>query len=223
MIRLKGVTKHFRLGKEQFAALKSISFNVDRGCFAAILGKSGSGKSTLLHIVAGIDSASSGEVLVNGTDVGGLNQEDLARWRGKNIGIVFQFFQLLPTLTLKENLLIAMDFCKVIPRSDRNERANSLLEQFGMSDYGNQLPIYLSGGQQQRAAIARALANDPPLILADEPTGNLDSQTAEEVIQIFSDIASAGKTVVMVTHEREISNIVDQVITLKDGEIVEVH
>lgn len=222
MITLNGVTKYFPLGKEQFAALKSVNLKVDSGKFVAILGKSGSGKSTLLHIIAGIDSASSGEVSVNGTDVHRLNQEDLANWRGKNIGIVFQFFQLLPTLTIKENLLIAMDFCKVIPRSMRNERAETLLRQFGLSTYANQLPIHLSGGQQQRAAIARSLANDPPLILADEPTGNLDSQTAEQVMQIFSDISSSGKTVVMVTHEREISTIVDQVITLKDGEIVEV-
>jgi putative ABC transport system ATP-binding protein len=221
VIRLSGITKHFRIGDQQFAALKSVTMSVDRGKFVAVLGKSGSGKSTLLHIIAGIDSPSSGEVVINETPVHELNQEQLAAWRGKNVGIVFQFFQLLPTLTVKENLLLAMDFCKVIPGSRRNERAEKLMEQFGISALANQLPAYLSGGQQQRAAIARSLANDPPLILADEPTGNLDSHTAEEVLQLFSELAEAGKTVVMVTHEREISSIVDCAITLRDGEIIE--
>jgi putative ABC transport system ATP-binding protein len=221
VIRLSGITKYFRIGDQQFAALKSVTMSVDRGKFIAVLGKSGSGKSTLLHIMAGIDSPSSGEVVINETPVHELNQEQLAAWRGKNVGIVFQFFQLLPTLTVKENLLLAMDFCKVIPGSRRNERAEKLMEQFGISALANQLPAYLSGGQQQRAAIARSLANDPPLILADEPTGNLDSHTAEEVLQLFSELAEAGKTVVMVTHEREISSIVDCAITLRDGEIIE--
>lgn len=221
MIRLNQVSKQFLAGKQQFSALRSVNINVEAGEFVAVLGKSGSGKSTLLHIIAGIDSASSGEVKVNGTDVHKLDQEELAVWRGKNIGIVFQFFQLLPTLTIKENILLAMDFCKIIPYRNRNERAEHLLNQFGIFAHANQLPVHLSGGQQQRAAIARALANDPPLILADEPTGNLDTQTAEEVLKIFSSLVSAGKTVLMVTHERDISKMVDRAITLKDGEIVD--
>jgi len=220
MIQLNQVSKQFQTGKQKFSALKSVNLNVEQGKFVAVLGKSGSGKSTLLHIIAGIDSASSGEVTVHGTGVHKLNQEQLAAWRGKNVGIVFQFFQLLPTLTIKENILLAMDFCKIIPNRNRNQRAEELLNQFGISAYANQLPIHLSGGQQQRAAIARALANDPPLILADEPTGNLDTQTAGEVLGLFSSLVSAGKTVLMVTHERDISTMVDRAITLNDGEIV---
>jgi putative ABC transport system ATP-binding protein len=219
-IELKGVTKFFPAGDSKFTALDSVNLSMEEGRFVAILGKSGSGKSTLLHMIAGIDTPSAGEIRVNGSVVHEMNQEQLAVWRGKNIGIVFQFFQLLPTLTVKENVLLAMDFCNVIPAALRKKRVESLLEQFGISAQSNQLPVHLSGGQQQRAAMARALANDPPIILADEPTGNLDSTTAEGVLQLFSQLSTAGKTIVMVTHEREIQNIVDQTITLSDGHIV---
>jgi putative ABC transport system ATP-binding protein len=220
LIELTGVTKAYTVGSGQFLALKGIDMRVDEGEFVAVVGKSGSGKSTLINMITGIDSPTSGEVLVASTPVHTLNQEQLAVWRGKNVGIVFQFFQLLPTLTVAENIVLPMDFCNVYPARERRERAIALLEKVGIAEQADKLPSDLSGGQQQRAAIARALANDPPLLVADEPTGNLDSQTSDAVMQLFADLAAEGKTVVMVTHERDLSRYFTRSITLSDGLIL---
>ncbi|MBI5351996.1 MAG: ABC transporter ATP-binding protein [Chloroflexi bacterium] len=193
---------------------------VDAGEFVAVVGKSGSGKSTLINMITGIDTPSSGEVFVASTAVHGMDQEQLAVWRGRNVGIIFQFFQLLPTLTVAENIILPMDFCNTFPVKERRERALSLLEKVGIAEQADKLPSDLSGGQQQRAAIARALANDPPLIVADEPTGNLDSQTSDAVMQLFANLALEGKTVLMVTHERDLTRYFTRSIILSDGVIV---
>ena len=216
LIELRNVTKQYG----PFTALRNVHFQVDAGQFVAVVGKSGSGKSTLLNIIAGIDSPTSGEVWINGKPVHTMNQDQLAIWRGKQVGVVFQFFQLLPTLTVIENVMLPMDFCNTYPPGTRKGRGIELLEQLGIADQANKLPATLSGGQQQRAAMARALANDPPILVADEPTGNLDSQTADDVLRLFRSLAQKGKTIVMVTHERDISSVVNRAITLSDGEII---
>ncbi len=220
LIELRGVTKAYDVATGKFLALKGIDMQVDEGEFVAVVGKSGSGKSTLINMITGIDTPTSGEVFVASTPVHALDQEQLAVWRGKNVGIVFQFFQLLPTLTVAENVVLPMDFCNMYAVSDRRERAIGLLEKVGIAEQADKLPADLSGGQQQCAAIARALANDPPLIVADEPTGNLDSQTSDAVMQLFADLAAEGKTVVMVTHERDLKRYFTRTIMLSDGSVV---
>ncbi len=217
LIRLKNVSKTYESAAGPFTALQDVDLSIDQGEFVAVVGKSGSGKSTLLNVITGIDSPSSGEVYVASTAVHSLSQEQLAVWRGKNVGVVFQFFQLLPTLTVVENIILPMDFCKTFPPRERHERAISLLKKVGISEQADKLPANLSGGEQQRAAIARALANDPPIIVADEPTGNLDSQTSEDVLRSFAGLAAEGKTVVMVTHERDLSRYFTSSIMLADG------
>jgi putative ABC transport system ATP-binding protein len=220
LIDVRQVVKTYSSASGSFTALKGISLQVVAGEFVAVVGKSGSGKSTLINLIAGIDRPSSGEVFVAGTPVHSLSQEQLAIWRGRNVGVVFQFFQLLPTLTVAENVVLPMDFCNTYPVRERRPRALALLSRVGIAEQADKLPSALSGGQQQRAAIARALANDPSLIVADEPTGNLDSQTSDAVLQLFADLAADGKTVVIVTHERDVS-IVTRSITLADGCIVD--
>ncbi|MHB1405265.1 MAG: ABC transporter ATP-binding protein [Desulfitobacteriaceae bacterium] len=220
LILLNRVFKRYETPSGSFTALSDVSLEVQKGEFVAIVGKSGSGKSTLINMITGIDSPSSGEIYVASTAVHSLSQEQLAVWRGKNIGVIFQFFQLLPTLTVAENVMLPMDFCKTYPTRDRRERAMALLEKVGISEQADKLPADLSGGQQQRAAIARALANDPPILVADEPTGNLDSQTSEDVMRSFAKLAAEGKTVVMVTHERDLSRYFTRSITLADGAVV---
>ncbi len=220
LIDLRGVTKAYDVGAGEFLALKGIDMQVDAGEFVAVVGKSGSGKSTLINMITGIDTPTSGEVFVASAPIHALNQEQLAVWRGKNVGVVFQFFQLLPTLTVAENVVLPMDFCNVYPVRERRERASALLDKVGIREQAGKLPSNLSGGQQQRAAIARALANNPPLLVADEPTGNLDSHTAEAVMQLFADLAAEGKTVVMVTHERDLRRYFTRTILLSDGEVV---
>jgi putative ABC transport system ATP-binding protein len=220
MIELRHVSKTFETPAGQFMALSNINLKVEPGEFLAVVGKSGSGKSTLLNMLVGIDSPSSGEVMVAGTPVHTLSQDQLAAWRGQSVGVVFQFFQLLPTLTVAENVMLPMDFCNTFAPRDRRPRALELLAQLGIAEQADKLPADLSGGQQQRAAIARALANDPPILVADEPTGNLDSKTSHEVMQFFADFAKAGKTVVMVTHERDFSRYFSRTITLADGVLV---
>ena len=220
LIDLREVVKTYETGAGAFTALKGIDLQVGKGEFVAMVGKSGSGKSTLLNVLAGIDRPTSGQVVVGGTAVHALREGQIAAWRGRNVGVVFQFFQLLPTLTAVENVMLPMDFCHVYPARQRRIHAMSLLEQVDVAEQAHKLPASLSGGEQQRVAIARALANDPPILVADEPTGNLDSHTAEDVLQLFEDLAASGKTVVMVTHERDIARRVTRTVTLADGEIV---
>jgi putative ABC transport system ATP-binding protein len=219
-IELRGVTKDYQTQAGSFTALRGIDLTVQPGEFVAVVGKSGSGKSTLLNLLAGIDRPTAGEVIVNGVPIHTLSEDQVSIWRGRNIGVVFQFFQLLPTLTVEENLLLAMDFCGAIPSTQRESRANELLELVGVTDQAEKLPSALSGGQQQRAAIARALANDPPVLVADEPTGNLDSVNTDLVMGLFQQFAQNGKTVLMVTHEREINQYVTRSIRLADGQVV---
>jgi len=219
ILSLQGVSKEFQTKERTFAALKNVSLSVEKGEYLAITGKSGSGKSTLLNMITGIDHPTKGKVLVDGVNIGQLSESKLAKWRGQHIGIVFQFFQLIPTLTISENLLLAMEFVDIIPAADRIKRVTGLLTQVGIAEQANKMPSALSGGEQQRAAIARALANNPEIIVADEPTGNLDSKTAESVNAIFSTLAQSGKTVIVVTHEKNNALKYQRIVNLIDGEI----
>lgn len=219
MISLNQVSKTYETPAGKFAALKDIDLEIDPGQFVGIVGKSGSGKSTLLNMVAGIDRPTSGSVAVAGTEIQSLSENKLASWRGKNVGFVFQFFQLLPTLTAAENVMLPMDFAKNIALRERRKRAVELLERVGVGSHADKLPATLSGGEQQRVAIARALANEPPLVLADEPTGNLDSVTATAILDLFRDMANQGTTVVIATHEADIARVIDRRIEISDGKI----
>jgi len=221
LITLRDVTKTYEGAAEAFTALRHVDLQIASGEFVAVVGKSGSGKSTMLNMVTGIDRATTGEVMIAGTAVHDLSEEKIAVWRGKTVGVVFQFFQLLPTLTVVENVMLPMDFCNTYPARRRKGRALELLDRVGVADQANKLPATLSGGQQQRVAIARALANDPPIIVADEPTGNLDSQTSEMVLALFTALVNEGKTVLIVTHERDISARVTRTVTLVDGQIAQ--
>ncbi|HSK46719.1 MAG TPA: ABC transporter ATP-binding protein [Coriobacteriia bacterium] len=221
LIHLSEVVKTYDTGEIPFTALRGINLDVDRGEFIGLIGKSGSGKTTLINMITGIDRPTSGQVLVDGTPVHGLGENALAIWRGKTIGVVFQFFQLLPTLTVIENVMLPMDFCNVYKVDERPEVAMDLLEQVEMADQAYKLPSALSGGQQQRVAIARALANDPPIVAADEPTGNLDSKTADAVFVLFEKLVARGKTIVMVTHDTDLASRVTRALHVADGEIVE--
>jgi ABC-type lipoprotein export system ATPase subunit len=219
LVHLRDVVKTYRGSAGTFTALKGVSLQVEPGAFVSIIGKSGSGKSTLINVITGIDRPTSGEVIVDQTAVHTLNEEQIALWRGRSIGVIFQFFQLLPTLTSVENILLAMDYGKNYPSSERPEHAMRLLELVGMADHAHQFPTALSGGQQQCVAIARALANDPVLLTADEPTGNLDSKSTEMVFQLFENLAEAGKTILMVTHDNELAVRAQRTIKLADGNI----
>ena len=217
MITLRSVAKTFETPAGPFAALRGIDLDVRPGEFVAVVGKSGSGKSTLLNLVAGIDRPSAGAVTVAGTRLADLSHDRLAAWRGRTVGVVFQFFQLLPTLTAIENVMLPMDFCGGFPARERHGRALELLTRVGVPEQADKLPSTLSGGQQQRVAIARALANDPPLIVADEPTGNLDSATGAEIFRVFARLAAEGRTIVVVTHERDTVTGAARTVTLVDG------
>ena len=219
LIELRKVAKVYEGSAGKVTALKGIDLQVGQGEFVAIIGKSGSGKSTLINMITGIDRPTAGEVLIGDTAVHTLNEGKMAEWRGRNVGVIFQFFQLLPTLTVIENIMLPMDFCGMYSPRERRERALHLLEQMEMADQAYKLPATLSGGQQQRVAIARALANDPPILAADEPTGNLDSKTAETVFGLFERLVAANKTIIMVTHDRDLQKRVDRTLTLVDGEI----
>ena len=219
MIDLRDVVKVYETGAGGTTVLKNISLQVQPGEFVSVVGPSGSGKSTLLNMITGIDRPTSGEVYVGGQAVYKLSENQLARWRGRNVGVIFQFFQLLPTLTILENVMLPMDFCNVYRRRERKARAMHLLEQVGIAGHAHKLPSALSGGEQQRAAIARALANDPPLLVADEPTGNLDTTTANEVFRLFEGLVAQGKTMMVVTHDRSLSARTQRVIHLLDGRI----
>jgi len=209
LIQLQGLSKTYETPAGACEALRGVDLTIEAGEFVAVVGKSGSGKSTLLNMVGGIDRPTSGTVRVGG----------IAIWRGRHVGLVFQFFQLLPTLTVAENVMLPMDFCGTFPVIERRRRALGLLDRVGVADQANKLPSSLSGGQQQRVAIARALANQPPVILADEPTGNLDSSTAREVLDLFRSLAGAGTTVVIATHERDIAGVIDRTVRIADGAV----
>ena len=219
MISLRQVSKTYETPAGKFSALKDIDLHIHQGQFVGVVGKSGSGKSTLLNMLAGIDRPSSGSVAVAGTEIHAMSENQLAVWRGRNVGFVFQFFQLLPTLTTAENVILPMDFCKSLPFRERRKRALALLEQVGVGRHADKLPATLSGGEQQRVAIARALANEPPLVLADEPTGNLDTVTAKAILDLFRDMANRGTTVVIATHESDIARVIDRRIEISDGKI----
>ncbi|MBP7963903.1 MAG: ATP-binding cassette domain-containing protein [Caldilineaceae bacterium] len=220
-IALHNVHKVYENAAGKFVALKSIDLELNYGQFISIVGKSGCGKSTLLNMITGIDHPTSGEVIIGNERIYGMNNSQLALWRGKNMGVVFQFFQLLPTLTLLENTMLPMDYCKVYPFNERPQRAMELLKLVGLEAQAHQLPAAVSSGQQQSAAIARALATDPSIILADEPTGNLDSKSAENILRIFENLAAQGKTVLIVTHDPSITQRTDQTIIMSDGEIID--
>jgi putative ABC transport system ATP-binding protein len=217
MITMQRISKTYETPAGAFNALRNIDLQITAGEFMAIVGKSGSGKSTLLNMIGGIDRPSSGSLSIGGATIQSLSHNELAAWRGRSIGFVFQFFQLLPTLTVAENVMLPMDFAGALPRRARRARAMQLLERVGVADQADKLPSALSGGQQQRVAIARALANDPPVILADEPTGNLDSETSAEIFRLFGELAADGKTLLVVTHDPEAATSVSRTITIVDG------
>ncbi|HSR30425.1 MAG TPA: ABC transporter ATP-binding protein [Anaerolineae bacterium] len=221
MISLRGITKAYDTDAGPFWALKGIDLQVYPGEFVSVVGKSGSGKSTLINMFTGIDHPTDGEVVVAQTHVRRLDEGQMAEWRGRHMGIVFQFFQLLPTLTLAENVMLPMDLCQMYDPNERYERALHVLDQVGVADDAAKFPAAVSGGHQQRAAIARALANDPPIVVADEPTGNLDSRTADAVFHLFESLVAEGKTILMVTHDGELARRVPRTLTLADGLIVD--
>lgn len=220
VLRAVGLCKHYHTPSGPFHALSDIDLTVNQGEFVAVVGKSGCGKSTLLNLLTGIDSISAGEVWIEGQAVHRMSESALARWRGARIGVVFQFFQLLPTLTIIENVMLPMDFCATVLARERHARAMAVLARLGIADQADKLPAALSGGQQQRAAIARALANDPAVLVADEPTGNLDGGTAHQIMALFGALAASGKTILMVTHEREFAPYFTRTITLVDGKLL---
>jgi ABC-type lipoprotein export system ATPase subunit len=220
LIQLRNVAKNYKTAAGDFPALKGVDLDMKAGEFVSVIGKSGSGKSTLLNMITGIDRPSAGEVIVNNTAVHDLSENQMALWRGKNLGIVFQFFQLLPTISVIENIMLPMDFCNTYPMRQREKRALELLELVELSEHAYKMPTALSGGQQQRVAIARALANDPPIIIADEPTGNLDSKTADRIFQLFNNLVAQGKTIIIVTHDSGLAKRAERTALIADGEIV---
>jgi putative ABC transport system ATP-binding protein len=219
LIDLRDVVKTYETGAGGLTVLKDITLQVRPGEFVSVVGPSGSGKSTLLNMITGIDRPTSGEVFVGDQAVHALSENQLARWRGRHVGVIFQFFQLLPTLTTMENVMLPMDFCDTYRRRERKRRVMHLLEQVGIAEQAHKLPSALSGGEQQRAAIARALANDPSLVVADEPTGNLDTVTAGEVFALFEELVDRGKTLLVVTHDRSLSARTERVLHLLDGRL----
>lgn len=222
LIKLSDVSKAYKTEAGEFLALKDINLQVDHSEFIAVVGKSGSGKSTLINMITGIDHPTAGNIFIADTLINGLSEGKMAAWRGKNLGIVFQFFQLLPTLTILENVMLPMDFVGLYTPGQRVKRALKLLSMVEIAqNQKDKLPSQLSGGQQQRVAIARALANDPKIIAADEPTGNLDSKTAELVFELFGHLVDDGKTIMMVTHDRDLAKRVQRTIVISDGEIIE--
>jgi putative ABC transport system ATP-binding protein len=220
LIQLNNVVKAYKTEAGDFIALNNITLSIGAGEFVGVIGKSGSGKSTLINMITGIDRPTKGEVFVADTPIHAMKESRMAQWRGHNLGIVFQFFQLLPILTVVENVMLPMDFCNLYSQRQRRERAFQVLEMVGVVAQAHKLPSQLSGGEQQRVAIARALANDPPIIMADEPTGNLDSKTSAVVFDLFEQLIDGGKTIVMVTHDGDLAKKVKRTIVLADGEII---
>ena len=219
LIRLVGVTRAYDTGRGSLVALQPTALTIARGEMVAIVGHSGSGKSTILNVIAGIDRPSGGRIIVDGVDLTALSEERLTRWRGANVGVVFQFFQLMPTLSALENVLLASEFRGGRSLAERRRRALDLLERVGLVELADHLPAELSGGEQQRVAIARALVNDPPLLLADEPTGNLDSTTGERVMALLTEFATEGRTLVFVTHDAALAARAARIIRVRDGVI----
>lgn len=220
LIRLRNVVKTYHAAAGDVHALKATSAEFHRGEFVGIVGKSGAGKSTLVNVISGVDRVTSGEIWVGDAPVHALNENEMALWRGLNVGVVFQFFELLATLSLLENVMLPMDFCGLYKPRQSRERAMRLLEQVEIAEHARKTPSRVSGGQQQRAAIARALANDPAIIVADEPTGNLDSATAETIFQLFESLVEQGKTILMVTHDNTLAGRFSRTLQIVDGEIV---
>jgi len=221
VLSVENAKKLYPSGDEGLLALKGVSLTMKKGELIAIVGKSGSGKSTLLNLLGGIDKPTEGKVIIKGNEINSMKENKLTRFRGDNIGFVFQFFQLMPTLTVLENVMLPMDFSRKIPSSKRRERAEMLLSKTGVSNHANKFPSTLSGGEQQRVAIARALSNDPEIILADEPTGNLDTQNADNIFQLLESLTCEGKNVIMVTHNEELAEKCKRIIRIKDGFIIE--
>src|SRR4051794_5558957 len=221
LIQLHGVGKVYPSAAGTFAALSDVEVAIAPGEFAVVVGQSGSGKSTLLSLLAGIDRPTTGTISVADSDITRLPERRLSEWRGRTVGIVFQFFQLLPTLTACENVMLPMDFCNRWPPRERRRRAMALLDRLGVADQADKLPTRLSGGQQQRVAVARALANDPPLLLADEPTGNLDSRTAASLLDLLAGLCADGRTIIMVTHDQAARRHASRTIVLVDGRVSE--
>ena len=228
LLRVEKVKKVYGSGESETRALKGIDLSVSEGEFVAVVGKSGSGKSTLLNILSGIDKPTSGKVVIGGEDITQYDERKLSEWRGRNLGIVFQFFQLMPTLTVRENIILPMEFVgKYVKHSGKGgckeyeRKADSLMRLVGIEQLANKCPSEISGGEQQRTAIARALANDPKLLIADEPTGNLDTETTEQVMRLFESLKASGKTILMVTHNNEIAVQAGRIITVRDGLIID--
>jgi ABC-type lipoprotein export system ATPase subunit len=220
LIRLRQVVKRYKTSAGEYLALRGVNVDIPTSEFVAIVGKSGSGKSTLLNMITGIDHPTSGEVLVNGVNIYELTESKRALWRGCNLGIVFQFFQLMPMLSLLENTMLPMDYCNVFTPAERPERAMELLKMVGLEQQAYKLPAAVSSGQQQTAAIARAMATDPPIIVADEPTGNLDSRSSDEIISLFNQLVEQGKTIILVTHDPSITKRTYRTLIISDGEII---
>ena len=221
MIELKNVVKIYPTATGGFSALKGIETDIHRGEFVGVVGKSGAGKSTLVNMITGVDRITSGQVLVDGVSIHDLDQDQMALWRGRSIGVIYQSFELLPMLSLLDNVMLPMDFCGLYKPRKSLARAEQLLTQVGLQEHMRKPPTKISGGQQQRVAIARALANDPPIIVADEPTGNLDSTTANEILDLFQELVKQGKTIVMVTHDASLSPRFSRVLHIADGQIVD--
>jgi len=221
LIALRDVVKTYETAAGDFDALRGVNAAFGRGEFVGIVGKSGAGKSTLVNVLTGVDRSTSGEVWVDGTAVHTLGEDEVAFWRGRNVGVVYQSFELLPMLSLIDNVMLPMDFCGLYRRRESLARAKSLLAQVDLEEHMYKPPTKISGGQQQRVAIARALANDPPIIVADEPTGNLDSVTAEAIFQLFDELVRQGKTIVMVTHDAGLREHFSRVLEISDGKILQ--
>ncbi|MBN1168534.1 ATP-binding cassette domain-containing protein [Candidatus Woesebacteria bacterium] len=221
LIELKNISKIFKTEAGEFPALKNINLSIGRGEFVGVIGKSGSGKSTLINMITGIDKPTSGKVYVDGSPIHNMDENSIAKYRGKKMGIVFQFFQLLPNLTAIENIMLPMDFTNTYDKDVREKKALEILESVDIADQAYKMPAMLSGGQQQRVAIGRALANDPPILFADEPTGNLDSKTSEKIFSLFEELVRRNKTVLMVTHDEDQARRVNRSLVISDGEIIE--
>jgi putative ABC transport system ATP-binding protein len=220
LIELVGIDKTYPMGKLEYRALRGVDLAIQAGELIAVVGPSGSGKTTILNIIAGIDRPTAGTVTVDGHRIDQMSEEQLAVWRGEHVGVVFQFFQLVPTLSALENAMLPLDFARRGSRRERVERARGNLALVGLADKANQLPAELSGGEQQRVAIARALAGDPKLIVGDEPTGNLDSATAAAMFELFARLNAEGKTVLYVTHDLELAGRAHRIVSIRDGHVV---